>query len=65
MELERIHLYRMTHIENIPHILQNGITHKDSPNANLNYKNIGDLSLIATRSTKSVRVTRVFTELCH
>jgi hypothetical protein len=32
----------MTHIENVPHILQFGITHKNSPNANLDYVAIGD-----------------------
>ena len=41
-----IEIYRITHIDNIPHILKNGITHKDSLKKNLNYKNIGDISLI-------------------
>jgi hypothetical protein len=40
----------MTHIENIPHILQYGITHATSPNANPDFVPIGDGSLIATRS---------------
>lgn len=40
----------MTHIENIPHILQNGITHSKSENANPNFMSIGDGSLIATRN---------------
>jgi len=40
----------MTHIENIPHILQNGITHRTSTNANPNFVSIGDSSLISTRS---------------
>lgn len=39
----------MTHIENIPHIIQNGITHKNSKNANQDYIGIGDNSLISTR----------------
>ncbi|MGB6267899.1 MAG: DUF4433 domain-containing protein, partial [Olleya sp.] len=39
----------MTHIENIPHIIENGITHKDSDKSNQNYKPIGDSSLIGTR----------------
>ena len=56
MELGKISVYRMTHIENIPHILQFGITHKSSPNANKNFITIGDLSLIDTRSKKQVRV---------
>lgn len=56
MELNKVVLYRITHIENIPHILQYGITHKDSINRNPNYKNIGDLSLIDTRSKKVVNI---------
>ncbi len=49
-ELDKIYLYRMTHIENIPHILQYGITHSTSPNANPSFVSIGDGSLIATRN---------------
>lgn len=49
-DLNKIYLFRMTHIENIPHILQNGITHSTSANANLNFVPIGDGSLIATRN---------------
>ncbi|NJL14149.1 MAG: DUF4433 domain-containing protein [Microscillaceae bacterium] len=40
----------MTHIENIPHILQNGITHRTSANANSDFVAIGGSSLISTRS---------------
>lgn len=40
----------MTHIENIPHILQHGITHSTSANANPDFVPIGDGSLIATRN---------------
>jgi len=43
------YLYRITHIDNIPHIVSNGITLPDSPNSNANYKTIGDRSLINTR----------------
>jgi hypothetical protein len=39
----------MTHIENIPHSLQHGITHVNSPNSNPAYVPIGDGSLIANR----------------
>lgn len=56
MELNKVILYRITHIENIPHILQYGITHKDSITKNPDYKNIGDLSLIDTRSKKKVNI---------
>ena len=40
----------MTHIDNMPHILQYGITHKSSPNSNPNYKAIGDVSIINRRA---------------
>jgi hypothetical protein len=56
MELENIYIYRMTHIDNIPNILRDGITGKDSPNYNPDFISIGDVSLIKTRSTKSVNV---------
>lgn len=47
--MQKIYLYRMTHILNIPHILQKGITHRLSPDRNRGYIEIGDSSLIATR----------------
>ncbi|MCD8440917.1 DUF4433 domain-containing protein [Tenacibaculum finnmarkense] len=56
MELENIYIYRMTHIDNIPNILLNGITHKNSPNSNPNFVPIGDVILIDTRSTKHVSI---------
>lgn len=56
MELSKIKLYRITHIENIPHILQNGITHRNSENKNLFYKDIGDASLINTRNKRTIRI---------
>ena len=49
-QYNKIRLYRMTHIENIPHVLQYGITHSSSPNANPAFVPIGDSSLITTRS---------------
>lgn len=49
-DLNKTYLFRMTHIENIPHILQYGITHSTSINANPNFMPIGDGSLIATRN---------------
>jgi hypothetical protein len=57
MELSQIHIYRMTHIKNIPHILEYGITHKKSPNANPNYISIGDISLIDKRTRKEVHIS--------
>lgn len=56
MDLSEIKVYRMTHIDNIEHILRNGITHRNSPNHNSEYISIGDLSLIITRGVKQVSV---------
>lgn len=56
MELSQINVYRITHIENVKHILNYGITHKNSSNSNPNFKGIGDVSLIETRSMKQVNV---------
>ena len=56
MNLSKVNIYRMLHIENIPHILANGITHKGSPNANPNFVGIGDISLISNRNTRQVNV---------
>lgn len=55
-DLSKTYIYRITHIENIPHILENGITRRDSANANNSYVNIGDSSLIATRNEKQITV---------
>lgn len=49
-DYDKIYLYRITHIENIPHVLRYGITHSSSPNANPAFVPIGDKSLITTRS---------------
>lgn len=49
-DLNKIYLFRMTHIENIPHILQNGITHSTSAYANPDFVPIGDGTLITTRN---------------
>ena len=48
------HIYRITHIDNIPHILSYGITHQSSPNANPNYVAIGNATLIGKRGTSSL-----------
>jgi len=49
-DLSKTYLFRMTHIENIPHILKFGLTHASSTNANPNFVPIGDNSLINTRN---------------
>lgn len=46
----------MTHIKNIPHILEHGITHASSTNANQQYYSIGDSNLINYRKQKNVLV---------
>lgn len=56
MNLDRINIYRILHIENIPHILKNGITHKNSPNFDPSFMSIGDLSLINNRATRQVNI---------
>lgn len=56
MSIDKICLYRMTHIDNIPHILQYGIVHRSSPNRSSCFVSIGDKSLIDYRNTKSVFV---------
>ena len=58
----KIYLYRMTHIENIPHILQNGVTHAASNLANPNFKPIGDANLISTRSNFVLKNERLLGE---
>ena len=55
-----MHIFRMTHIQNIPHILQHGITHRVSTNANASYVPIGDSSLISSRSTFSEPINNRF-----
>ena len=49
IDLKSIYLYRMTHIDNISHIIQNGITHSTSIKANPSFVPIGDSSLISRR----------------
>ncbi|MEJ5284864.1 MAG: type II toxin-antitoxin system toxin DNA ADP-ribosyl transferase DarT [Brevinematia bacterium] len=57
MKNKEIELFRITHIDNIPHIWQNGITHKNSKSSNYKYINIGDSSLVSAREKKEVRIT--------
>ena len=57
MTLSKINIYKIFHIENIPHILANGITHKSSPNRNPNFVAIGDKSMIAQRNERQVNIT--------
>ena len=52
VDLNKVYLFRMTHIENIPHILKYGITHPESEFANKEYIGIGDQTIIETRKDK-------------
>jgi hypothetical protein len=52
----------MTHIENIPHILKNGITHSASENSNFDFRPIGDNNLINTRYSFLLNNTRLLGE---
>lgn len=56
MNLGQVTIYRILHVENIPNILENGITHKDSQNNNPNFVGIGDVSLINNRNTRQVNI---------
>jgi len=56
MQIDQIYIYRMTHIQNIPYVLEKGITHKNSKNANPHFVSIGDVSLINARTNKVVKV---------
>lgn len=51
VDFRKKYLYRMIHIENIHHVLQYGITHRTSPNANVDFIPIGDNSLISRRNS--------------
>lgn len=52
--MQRIFIFRMTHIRNIDHILNFGISGSKSPNANSRYIPIGDSLLIKTRDSKTI-----------
>ena len=53
-DLGKTYIFRMTHIENIPHILEHGITHISSPQRNSNYVSIGDSSIISSRNNHAL-----------
>ena len=48
-DFSKRYLFRITHIDNVKHITHFGITHANSKNHNINYKPIGDKSLISRR----------------
>lgn len=48
--------YRISHIDNLPLLLQNGIVNKNHPNANNSYIRIGNQEIIDVRSLTPVRI---------
>lgn len=55
VNFKKQYLYRMIHIENISHVLEYGITHRNSTNANRYFIPIGDSSIITTRAGKALK----------
>lgn len=48
--------YRLTHRDNLPHILQHGLCTKHHPNANPDFRAIGNPDIIGTRDKAPVRI---------
>lgn len=48
------YVFRMTHISNIPHVMQCGLVHVNSAKASQVYVPIGDQSIIAVRQQKKI-----------
>jgi hypothetical protein len=46
--------FRLVHISNIPHILEHGFVHPDSPQADPQYVRIGDKDVISVRTQKTI-----------
>jgi hypothetical protein len=53
---DRKYCYRITHIQNLPLILENGIVNKNHRDADGNYIEIGNPEIIDVRSTTPVRI---------
>ncbi len=49
-------IFRITHVDNIPWILENGLHARNSSKFNPNHRNIGNLDLISKRSIRAVPV---------
>lgn len=49
-------VYRITHIQNLPHVLQEGLCTKHHPFANPHFISIGNPSIISTRDTTPVKI---------
>ena len=46
--------FRIVHIDNIPHVVEYGLVHNDSPFASDSFVPIGDVSVMDARSTKQL-----------
>ena len=53
---DQVWLYRITHTDNLPHILRHGFTTAASPNADPDFRAIGDQSLIGVRKDLEVPI---------
>lgn len=53
---QRTYCYRITHINNLTLLLQNGIVSRHHPNANNNYIDIGNPEIIDVRSATPVKI---------
>lgn len=51
--------FRISHIDNIPHIIQYGLVRADSPNRNPDYVSIGDTQVIHLRGERMVKGYRL------
>ena len=59
MEKVLNYAFRITHIDNIPHILKNGLVKADSPLHDENYVPIGDPQIIGLRGDLEVKGYRI------
>ena len=55
MEKTLIYAFRITHIDNIPHIEKCGLVRANSPSRNPNYVSIGDTEVIGIRSQRNIK----------
>src|SRR5690606_11958190 len=53
---QKLYCYRITHINNLSLLLQNGIVNKNHPSAAVNYINIGNNEIIDVRSQVPVKI---------
>ena len=53
---EKALIFRITHVANVPWILQNGLHCNNSDSSDPNYVQIGNAELIARRRTRNVPV---------